>query len=251
MSTQKPRKTAVKAGQTRSEDAGDGRLVDMRFCKSLAVVLLGVFGLGCAAAAHAQAGVYVGYQATQLSGITCFAVAPIECSSTGGKVNPAGFQAGAYYDFRNIGPMRLGLDFRGGTMHSNKSAVSSAGGSDTTVLDNALLGVRGSFHTPISWLNPYAQVSVGYARSNATLPFGTAASSSGTTPLPRTEDNFLMYEGFVGLTIPVFPMIDLRPVELGIGNMNRFGSNGASLDGPSSIGVKSIGASVVFHLPSK
>ncbi len=223
----------------------------MRFCKSLCVVVVGLLGLGCAAAAHAQAGVYVGYQATGLSDITCFAVAPNTCSSTGGKVNPAGIQAGAYYDFRNIGPMRLGVDFRGGTMHSNKSATSSAGGNDTTVLDDALLGVRGSFHTPISWLTPYVQVSAGYARSNATLPFGTAAISAGTTPLPRTEDNFVMYEGFAGLTIHIFPMIDLRPVELGIGNMNRVGSSGASLDGPSSIGVKSIGASVVFHLPSK
>ncbi len=221
----------------------------MRFCKSLAVVL---FGLGCAAAARAQAGVYVGYQATQQSGITCFSVAPVQCSSRGGKVNPAGFQAGAYYDFRNVGPMRLGVDFRGGTMHSNKSATSSAGGNNTTVLDDALLGVRGSFHTPISWLNPYVQVSAGYARSNATLPFGSASSSPGTTPLPRTEDNFLMYEGFAGLTIHVFPLIDLRPVEVGIGNMNRIGGNsGVGLDGPSSIGVKSIGASVVFHLPSK
>jgi hypothetical protein len=222
----------------------------MRFCKSLAVVVFAFLGLGGAVAAHAQVGVYVGYQATGLSGITCFEVAPIKCSSTGGKVNPAGVQAGAYYDFRNVGPMRLGVDFRGGTQHSNKSATSSAGGNDSTVWDDALLGVRGSFHTPISWLNPYVQVSAGYARSNATLPFGTAAISSGTTPLPRTEDNFIVYEGFAGLTIHIFPMIDLRPVEVGIGNMNRFG-NSSSTDGPSSVGIKTIGASVVFHLPSK
>ncbi len=205
-------------------------------------------GFGCAAAAHAQAGVYIGYQATQLSGITCFAVAPATCASTGGKVNPAGFQAGAYYDFHNFGPMRFGLDFRGGVMRSNKSATSYAGGGNSTLLDNALLGARGSFHTPISWLNPYAQVSVGYARSNATLPFGESLTTD--TPLPRLEDNYVMYEGFVGLSIPIFPMIDLRPIELGIGNMNRFGSSGATLDGPSSIFVKSIGGSVVFHLPS-
>jgi hypothetical protein len=215
----------------------------MRFCKSLFVVVL---GLGCAVAARAQAGVYVGFQATQLSGITCFD--PLgQCSSSGGKVNPQGFQAGAYYDFHNFGPMRFGLDFRGGTMHSNKSATSSAGGSDSTVLDNALLGVRGSFHTRFSWLNPYVQMSAGYARSNATLPISTGLVSE--IPLPRTEDNFFMYEGFAGLTVHIFPMIDLRPVELGIGNMNRFGSSGTE-DGPSSIGVKSIGASVVFHLPS-
>ena len=221
--------------------------VYMRFCTRLVVVLFGVFGLGCAAAAHAQAGVYIGYQATQLHGITCFEPAPLQCSSIGGKVNPAGWQAGAYYDFRNVGPIRLGVDFRGVVMHSNKSATSSAGGGNTTVLDNALLGVRGTFHTPISWLRPYAQVSVGYGRSNATLPFG----EDQTPPLqPRLEDSYIMYEGFAGLSIPIFPMIDLRPIELGIGNMNRVGSSGATVDGPSSVGVLSIGASVVFHLPS-
>lgn len=209
--------------------------------------MVGLFGIGGAAAAHAQAGVYIGYQATQLHGITCFEPATIQCSSTGGKVNPAGFQAGAYYDFRNVGPVRLGIDFRGGVMHSSKSATSSAGGKDTTVLDNALLGVRGTFHTPLPWLNPYAQISVGYGRSNATLPFG---ESQENPPTPRLEDNYIMYEGFAGLSIPIFPMIDLRPIELGIGNMNRFGNSGATVDGPSSVGVLSIGASVVFHLPS-
>lgn len=230
------------------EGSGDGRLVDMRFCKNVAVVLLGMLGLGCAVAARAQAGVYVGFQATQLSDITCFAVTPVQCSSTGGKVNPQGIQVGAYYDFRNIGPMRLGIDLRGGTAHSNKSATSSAGGKDATGLDNVLLGVRGSFRTHYSWLVPYAQISAGYVRSNATLPIGTGLVT--TVPLPRTEDNFLMYEGFAGITIPIFPMIDLRPIELGIGNMNRVGDSGVG-DGPSSIGVKSIGASIVFHLPSK
>jgi hypothetical protein len=206
-----------------------------------------LFGLGCAAAAYGQAGVYLGYQATQLRGITCFEPAPIQCSSTGGKVNPAGYQVGGYYDFRNVGPMRLGVDVRGGVMHSNKSATSSAGGSDTTVLDNVLVGARGSFHTPISWLSPYAQISVGYGRSNATLPFGT----SQTPPLqPRVEDSYIMYEGFAGLAIHIFPMLDLRPIEVGIGNMNRVGNSGATVDGPSSVGVLSIGGSVVFHMPS-
>lgn len=190
-------------------------------------------------------GVYAGYQATELSGITCFDPQNA-CSSKNGKIYPSGLQAGIYWDFRNIGPMRLGVDFRGGTMHSNKSATSSAGGNDTTILDNALLGVRGSFHTHFSWLNPYVQVSAGYARSNATLPISTGLV---TTPLPRAEDNFLMYEGFAGVTVRIFPMIDLRPVEVGIGNMNRFGTTPTE-DGPSSIGVKSIGAAVVFHLPS-
>ena len=218
----------------------------MRFCKRLAVVLL---GLGCAVAARAQAGVYVGYTATRLSGMKCFDPQGL-CSSTNGVVNPAGIQAGAYYDFRTVGPVRLGLDLRGGTQHSNKSATSSAGGNNATGFDNILLGVRGSFHTRYSWLSPYAQVSAGYARSNATLPFGSTTLNGSGTPIARFEDNFLLYEAFAGLDIHVFPVLDLRPIEVGIGNMNRFGG-GATVDGPSSIGVKSIGAAIVFHMPSK
>src|SRR5665213_3005943 len=156
----------------------------MRFCKSLAVVLL---GLGCAVAAQAQAGVYVGYTATRLSGMTCFDPQG-QCSSSGGKVNPAGIQVGAYYDFRTIGPVRLGIDVRGGTQHSNKSGTSSAGGNDATGYDNVLLGLKGSFHTHYSWLSPYAQVSAGYARSNATEPFGAISPGYGTTVnAPRFE----------------------------------------------------------------
>ncbi|MGC9198124.1 MAG: hypothetical protein ACP5E5_04195 [Acidobacteriaceae bacterium] len=219
----------------------------MRFCRSVAVVSSVLLGLGCAIAARAQAGVYLGFQATRLSGITCFDPQG-ECSDPNHDVYPQGLQVGGYYDFRNIGPIRLGIDVRGGTMHSYKSASSSAGGNDITVLDNVLAGVRGSFRGPYFWLNPYAQVSVGYARSNATLPFGESPTS--IVPLPRYEDNFVMYEGFIGDSVRLAPWLDLRPIELGIGNMNRFGNSGAPVDGPSSIGVISIGASVVLHMPT-
>jgi hypothetical protein len=259
----------------RLKSSVDGRLMHMRFCKSLLFVLMGLVGLGCATAADAQAGVYVGYTATRLSGITCLTsvvepasgvIAPLQCSSgangqvvnssgtvvtaaQNGVVNPAGIQAGAYYDFKTVGPVRLGLDLRGGDFHSNKSAASAAGGKNATGLDYVLLGVRGSFHTRYSWLSPYVQASAGYARSNATLPFGTSVSQGSSSIPQRSEDNFLMYEGFAGIDIHVFPAIDLRPVEVGIGNMNRFGNSGAG-DGPSSVGVKSIGAAVVFHMPT-
>jgi hypothetical protein len=124
--------------------------------------------------------------------------------------------------------------------------VAAAGGKDVTGFDNVLVGARGSFHTRYSWLNPYAQISVGYARSNATEPVaGTISVNS--TPVPRPEDNFILYEFFAGLDLHVFSTVDLRPVELGIGNMNRFGSG----NGPDSVGVKSIGAAIVFHMPTK
>jgi hypothetical protein len=217
----------------------------MRFCKSLVVVFL---GLGCAVAAQAQAGVYVGYTATRLSGITCFQPAPVTCSSLNGVVNPAGVQAGAYYDFKTVGPVRLGVDLRGGIFNSNKSATASAGSINSTQYNNILLGLKGTFHTRYSWLAPYAQVSAGYARSNATEPF-TLGLSASAVPTPRVEDSFIQYEGLAGVAIHIFSFVDLRPVELGIGNMNRI-AGGSAIDGPASVGIMSIGASVVLHMPS-
>ncbi len=219
----------------------------MRFCRSVAVFSSLLLGLGCALAARAQVGAYLGYQSTPITGITCFDPQN-QCSDPNGKVYPQGLLMGVYYDFRNIGPVRLGVDLRGGTLHSYKSASSSAGGNDTTVLDDVLLGLKGSMRGPYFWLNPYVQFSAGYARSNATLPFGESLTT--VYPLPRLEDNFIMYEGFVGTSVRLASWLDLRPIELGLGNMNRIGSSGATVDGPSSVGVEQIGASVVFHMPT-
>jgi hypothetical protein len=261
-------------GRKQLRGCADGRLMGMNFRKSLVVVLL---GLGCAVAAHAQAGVYIGYTGTRLSGIECLVqeivpvsatppYSPLQCSNgangsvvdqsgavrvaaQNGNVNPSGIQFGGYYDFKTIGIIRLGVDVRGGDYHSNKSATNFAGGKNATGLDNVLVGVRGSFRTKYTWLSPYAQISAGYARSNATEPFGTPGTLPTSLPQPRYEDNFLMYEAFVGIDLHVLPLVDLRPVELGIGNMNRFGTAGGG-DGPGSIGVKTIGAALVFHMPS-
>jgi hypothetical protein len=235
----------------------------MSFRKVLAVVFL---GLGLGAAAHAQLGVYGEYGVQQYGGVQCLATAPITCSNgapgvsasgskSTGSISPTGGLGGVYYDFKTYGPVRLGVDFRAGNNHANKSASGSGGGDALTTGNFFLGGVRGSFHTRYSWLKPYAQVSVGYARSNLTEP--SCATSSGgillcggavTNPNPRYDDNFLQIEGFVGADIKIFPVMDFRAIELGYGNMNRLGS-GSSFDGASSVSVKSLGAGVVFHLP--
>jgi hypothetical protein len=193
---------------------------------------LAVMALGCAAA-HAQLGVYGMYQGNTLSGIQCFAPATVACSNgttagNTGTVKPSGIQGGIYYDFKTIGPLRFGGDIRGGTFHSNKSAVNSSGGDNATHMDNLLFGLRAEVKVPYVFLKPYAQVSAGYARTDATEPY-----------------SIVEYEGLVGADIKVFPIVDLRAIELGIGNMNRIGSG----NGTGSVGVKSIGIGVVFHLP--
>jgi len=201
----------------------------MSFGKWFGVVLAG-FGMG--AVAHGQLGVYGTYSADKLSGITCLATAPSVCSSTGGAVNPSGLGGGVYYDFKTLGPIRLGGDVRGGVLHSNRSASSVTGGKNATTANTVLAGVRASFKTPFAALKPYIEGAGGWTRSDA-------------TEAAHTYDNFAQYEVFAGADVRIFPMLDLRAIELGIGNMNRFGSG----SGTGSVTVKTIGAGIVLHLP--
>jgi hypothetical protein len=211
----------------------------MNLRKCWLVVLL---GLGSAVAARAQLGIYGMYSADRLGGIQC--VDPQgKCSSANGTVNPSGWWGGMYYDFRNVGPVRLGLDVRGGEGRSNKSGVSSAGGKDATEAYSLLGGVRGSIKTKYKWLTPYAQISAGWTRSDATEP--CVQSGNLCTYLPF--DNFIRYEGFAGADIHLSPILDLRPVEVGVGHMDRIGNGVAG--GPGSLSVFSIGAGIVLHLP--
>jgi hypothetical protein len=207
--------------------------------------------LGCGLAGQAQLGAYGLFSATGFTGIQCLSLAPTPCSNgvagttftngvpTGkistGNLNPTGLSGGVFYDFKTFGPVRLGVDVRGGNDHANKSASTSAGGDGITRGNYGMAGVRGSFHTPISWIKPYAQVSVGYLHSDV-------------TESQSAYDGFLMYEGFVGADVRILPMLDLRAIELGIGNMNRIGTGGT---GSTSAGVRSIGVGVVFHLPTQ
>jgi hypothetical protein len=227
----------------------------MNLCKCFVVVLV---GLGCAVVAPAQVGVYGMYSGEHLSNIQCFSPASVSCSngSAGGAVvggvqqggatgsiNPSGFSGGIYYDFRNVGPVRLGLDVRGGQGHSNKSAAWSAGEKNATEEYMVLAGVRGSMKTKYSWLTPYAEVLGGWTRSDATEPC-TLNSFGLCTVVPF--DNFVRYEAVGGADIHLSSILDLRLVELGIGNMNRIGSG----TGQSSVGVFSVGAGIVLHLPT-
>jgi hypothetical protein len=121
----------------------------MNFGKWMAVVFL---GLGCTLAAHAQFGVYFGYTGERLGGIPCksFIGTANNCSATtatlsgtgsstalNDAVNPSGIYFGGYYDFKTIGPVRLGASVRYYDAKSNKSASTSAGGPNATSSNTA------------------------------------------------------------------------------------------------------------------
>jgi hypothetical protein len=166
-----------------------------------------------------------------VGGFTCLQVTG--CAATGGAIKPYGGTFGGYYDFRSIGPVRLGVDLRGSVLNSNKSATTGTSSSDLVRHYAALGGLRAGIHVPFTWLHPYAQISGGYGRLND-------ESLSGTVN-PRVFTNYTQVEGFVGADITLLPVLDLRAIELGAGEM--FGSSNHS--------IQSIGIGVVFHTPRR
>lgn len=175
-------------------------------------------------AVRAQLGVYGTVTGERMGGFTCTDAQGM-CASSGGVVRPYGATFGAYYDFRSIGPVRLGVDLRGSVLNSNKSATTYASSTDAVRQYAVLGGVRGEFKMPVRWLRPYAQVSAGYGRTNA------------ASTVPTQYAQYTQVQGFVGADIPLLPMLDLRAIELGAGE----------IFGPSSHSIQSIGIGVVFH----
>jgi len=101
-----------------------------------------------------------------------------------------------------------------------------------TSSNTVLGGVRGTFHTKFSWLRPYAEIAVGRTSTDA---------ANG----PGLFSSYVRYQGFGGLDIRIMSVMDLRAIELGLGNMNEVSG------GSGSISVRSIGAAIVFHTPSR
>jgi len=217
----------------------------MTFGKWMAVVFL---GLGCGLAAHAQYGVYFGYTGERLGGITCLSLlqtpsTPCSATSAGiagsgpstsptDSVNPSGIYFGGYWDFKTLGPVRLGADVRYYDMRSNKSASSASGGPNATTANTVLGGVRGTFHTHYSWLKPYGEIAFGRTSTDA---------ANG----PGVFSSYIRYQGFAGVDLRILPVLDLRPVEVGLGDMSPIGG------GSGSVSVRSIGAAIVFHTPPR
>ena len=187
--------------------------------------------------AHAQLGLYGTFNGQRVTGFTCQATTGT-CASPDGTVRPYGGNFGAYYDFRTVGPVRLGADLRGNIFSANKSAVEFQGGSGVNKFYGVLGGVRASIGTPITFLHPYAEAAAGLARTNAASAFvGTYQNPTPTNV--EIYSNFTQVEGLVGLDVTLFPYLDIRAIEFGAG----------ALFGPSTHGTQSIGAGVVFHLP--
>ena len=241
-------------------------------CRTAFGIALVLFLLS-SVAAHAQLGVYATATGDWFGGVTCPSFAA-PCAENDGKVKPFGGNFGVYYDYRNFGPIKWGFDARGAVQSSNKRADASAGGPGIVRNYEFLGGLRGTFHTPVHWLRPYAEITGGISRNNANGLYTNTVTTNKDTLVtqsilsynPSTYNYYGLIKGFVGLDIPLFPYLSFRAVELGLGG--AFGStptvqtttvtvSGTSMTSsttvntysPSTHGVQSIGAGIVITLP--
>ena len=177
-------------------------------------------------AAHAQFGVFGTVTGERIGGINC-------TQSTGGAVGtcasgtttdkPYGSNFGVYYDFRSLGPARLGVVGRGGVLNTNKDPGAGISSTDLIREYTAMGGVHASTGTPIKWLRPFGEVVAGYSKFGPVYAYHT----------------YTKVEAVLGVDIPIASFVDIRAIELGAG----------ALFGNGTHGTQSIGAGLVFHTP--
>ena len=95
--------------------------------------LFALFTVGFSAAAHAQFGLYGTVTGEQVHNLTCTDLgsnAVGTCVTPTTTEKPYGANFGAYYDFRNFGPARVGLDLRGGVLNTNKNTADNTSSRD-------------------------------------------------------------------------------------------------------------------------
>jgi hypothetical protein len=202
-----------------------------KFALSLTPVLL------AASVAHAQ---LAAYGTVTVRRMTDIPYTEGSTSVTNGSFDPVGATGGLFYDFKTLGPVRLGADLRGSIENSTQGAyaTANAGGGH---IGSGLGGVRATFHVPFVPLKPYAEGMVGVARTNFGTQYNTGLATGGvsnTTGILLTTH--LEYDVFAGVDIAILPLVDFRVVELGYGAVQ-----GSSHTYP----VQSLSTGIVFHIP--
>ena len=147
------------------------------------------------------------------------------------------------FDFKTLGPVRLGLDGRAILQSDKRGAQTNSVGSGTRIY-SGLGGVKATINTPLSFLKPYVQGSFGYARSNYGVLTNAAVSSSTVRPGIPTQGN-LEYHVFAGADLRFLSFADWRVIELGYGGLRSLGTSSHTYP------LYSVSTGIVIHFPPR
>jgi len=144
--------------------------------------------------------------------------------------NGAGF--GATARILRLGPATLGLDLRG----TPKTG--------TPAIDTVLVGLKLGARLPLTRLKPYVQVSGGLLSIRnliaTTYPANTVSSSTA-----NENDTAVQFIG--GVDYPVRRFLDVRAIELGIGEAQFFNLLGGSGTAPPNHTLFTVNSGFVVH----
>ena len=162
--------------------------------RKLLPVFAAVAALSFTAAAHAQVGVFGTVTGEWINGVACSQSVGNgvgTCTSGTTTDKPYGANFGGYYDFRSLGPVRFGVEIRGGVLNTNKDPGANIASTDLIREYTALGGVRASTGTPIRWLHPFASIDAGYAKFGPVYAYNTYTDIEG--PCGRGSFRGLLY----------------------------------------------------------
>jgi hypothetical protein len=188
-----------------------------------------------AAAAHAQVvSIYATSSSARFSNV-----------QTGTNLTPSGYQnqytnfwttgigGGLTFNFLPVGPVRLGLDFRGSTRQGTVGA------------DTAMAGFKVGFHPPVIPIKPYLQASGGYVATR------TVNVSSDVPPNSTFNNQYAAWEILGGVDFPLAPFLDVRLVEVGGGTgygVGTYNIGNGFIGGPHpTISMFTVNSGLVFH----
>lgn len=145
-----------------------------------------------------------------------------------GSFFASGVGGGLTFNVVPVGPLKLGVDFRGSTV------------SGTDGYDTAMGGLKLAFKAPGIKPHPYLQASGGYL---ATRTHNVSTTSTGAAVGGTVENQYAGYEVFAGLDYPLLPFLDAR-IEAGMGQAFNTSINFTT---PSTVMLYSVNPGLVVH----
>lgn len=117
---------------------------------------------------------------------------------------------GIYDDFLHLGPVHLGADLRGDFATH-----------DTYRLRTIAGGLRVAAKLPVLPLRPYVEGLLGVGGTQYTGALAAGISSS-------SYSNKFTYQVLGGLDLTIFPHLDFRTIEIGVGHQSGVGSSSST-----------------------
>ena len=148
----------------------------------------------------------------------------------------SGVGGGVTLNFLPVGPVRVGLDFRGSTRPGTVGA------------DTGMLGIRLGVKVPLIKIKPYIQASGGYIATRTVNIGNVSGGSSLSSTIGGTYTNqYAGYEIFGGIDYPLIHFVDFRVIEVGGGTAYTVGGSTLSTYNIQSISLFSVNSGLVVH----